>query len=364
MEDLEREQLLRNRQSLDHRLREIPGAVTTTLGRWKAKFPDGKYTPGVNYVIRKDGRRVKVTEKNAGEVAERLEIGSLIERQLQEGDVVLFNRQPSLHRMSMMAHKVRVMPGKTFRLHLSVCPPYNADFDGDEMNLHVLQGEEARAEAEILMKVQEHIMSPRFGGPIIGCIHDHISGAFLLTWRRPRISVEDAQQMLQQSGISASLENVKKDDRGRFVTGADLFSMLLPKGLHMRFKAAACKDPHTMEQQCPQDFCPVIEDGKLIAGAIDEKAIAAFKGQLLERIVRTLGNEEARQFLDTVTKIGVAYLTYRGFTTGIDDEDLPALPPEDEVLSLDDLDDDDDEDETTDILDEEGPADLKAAIKD
>ena len=64
-----------------------------------------------------------------------------------DGDIVLFNRQPSLHRMSMMAHTVRVMPGKTFRLNLCVCPPYNADFDGDEMNLHVLQSEEARAEA-------------------------------------------------------------------------------------------------------------------------------------------------------------------------------------------------------------------------
>jgi len=78
----------------------------------------------------------------------------------------------------MMATRSR-HAGKTFRFNLPCCPPYNADFDGDEMNLHVLQGEEARAEAEILMKVQENIRSPRFGGPIIGAIHDHISGNFL-----------------------------------------------------------------------------------------------------------------------------------------------------------------------------------------
>src|SRR5207244_7878581 len=67
-------------------------------------------------------------------------------------------------------------PHKTFRFNLAVCPPYNADFDGDEMNLHVLQSEEARAEARVLMRVQEHILSPRFGGPVIGGIHDHITG--------------------------------------------------------------------------------------------------------------------------------------------------------------------------------------------
>ena len=56
-----------------------------------------------------------------------------------DGDYVLFNRQPSLHKMSMMAHRVKVMKGNTFRLNVSVTPPYNADFDGDEMNMHVPQ---------------------------------------------------------------------------------------------------------------------------------------------------------------------------------------------------------------------------------
>ena len=82
--------------------------------------------------------------------------------------------------MSIMSHRIKVMEGRTFRLNPAVCPPYNADFDGDEMNLHVPQTEEARAEASILCSVQENILSPRFGGPIIGGIHDHISGILLL----------------------------------------------------------------------------------------------------------------------------------------------------------------------------------------
>ena len=107
--------------------------------------------------------------------------GVIVERHLIDGDVAIFNRQPSLHRMSMLVHEIRVMQGKTFRFNLADCTPYNADFDGDEMNLHVIQSEEARAEARILMRVQEHIISPRYGGSVIGGIHDHITGAYLLT---------------------------------------------------------------------------------------------------------------------------------------------------------------------------------------
>jgi len=150
----------------------------------------------VNYVIRPDGRRIKLTDKNAETVASTLEIGYVVERHLQKGDIVLCNRQPSLHRMSIMGHEVRIMEGKTFRFNLCVCPPYNADFDGDEMNLHGLQSEEARVEALILMKVQEHILSPRFGGPIIGGIHDHITGMFLLTFKQRHFTEDQTGRLL------------------------------------------------------------------------------------------------------------------------------------------------------------------------
>ena len=106
--------------------------------------------PGANYVIRTDGRRMRVADETKELILEKLEPGFIVERHLKDGDMVLFNRQPSLHRMSMMAHEVRVLPYKTFRLNLCVCPPYNADFDGDEMNMHVFQTDESRAEAKSL----------------------------------------------------------------------------------------------------------------------------------------------------------------------------------------------------------------------
>jgi len=103
-----------------------------------------------------------------------------------DGDIVLFNRQPSLHRISIMAHRVRVMPYKTFRLNLMVCTPYNADFDGDEMNLHVPQSPEAQAEARLLLQVQRNVISPRYGAPIIGAIRDFLTSSYLLRRRRGR----------------------------------------------------------------------------------------------------------------------------------------------------------------------------------
>ena len=104
-------------------------------------------------------------------------------RHLLDGDIVLFNRQPSLHKMSIMSHRVKVLPWRTFRFNECVCTPYNADFDGDEMNLHVPQNEEARAEALTLMGVPSNLVTPRNGALIVGATQDFLTGSYLLTQR-------------------------------------------------------------------------------------------------------------------------------------------------------------------------------------
>ena len=285
---------------------------------------DGKYVPGVNYVIRSDGRRIKVTERNAESIADGLETGYVVERHLMDKDVVLFNRQPSLHRMSMMAHTVRVMPWKTFRFNLCVCPPYNADFDGDEMNLHVLQSDEARAEAIILMRVQEHILSPRFGGPIIGAIHDHITGTFLLTHQDPLFDKQETLSILSKVKYT-DLPKPKLMDGKEYWTGHQLFTMVLPADFRITFKASICRNcPTCQKDQCDLDAYVKIRNGILLNGTIDEKAIGSFKGKILDKITRDYGADAAREFLDNVTKLAIGAIMVRGFTTGIDDEDIPA----------------------------------------
>ena len=114
-------------------------------------------------------------------VADKIRVGDIVERHLNDDDVVLFNRQPSLHRISIMAHRVKVLQWRTFRFNECVCGPYNADFDGDEMNIHVPQTEEAKAEAMILMGSLENISTPRNGEPLIAATQDFITASYLLT---------------------------------------------------------------------------------------------------------------------------------------------------------------------------------------
>ncbi len=271
----------------------------------------------VNYVIRPDGRRIKVTDFNKKDILEHIDIGWQVERQLMDGDITIFNRQPSLHRISIMGHYVRVMPDKTFKLNPSVCPPYNADFDGDEMNLHALQTEEARDEAILLMDVKNNLISPKFGGPIVGLDLDQISGIYLLTGDDVVMSKEEAAQLLADAGIDADLP-----DKETF-TGKEIFSLLLPKHINMEFIANCCTCDEKGPHKCPKDGYVVIKNGKVISGRIDSKAVGAFKGKLLHKIQRTCDNETARKFIDDCGRLGIAYLMRRGFSIGISDLDLP-----------------------------------------
>ncbi|NKQ38603.1 MAG: DNA-directed RNA polymerase subunit A' [Methanosarcinales archaeon] len=286
----------------------------------------GEVYPSAVYLFRPDGRRMKVLDSNKEELAEKIEVGWTVERQLQNGDIVLFNRQPSLHKMSIMSHFIKILPDKTFRLNPCVCPPYNADFDGDEMNMHVLQTEESRAEANILMQVQENVLSPRFGGPIIGGIHDHISGIFLLTRNEKRISKISAFELLRKSEIRELPKPSFVDEHGTpYWNGKQIFSQILPKGLNLRFpsKVNICDD--CVRGTCDCDTFVVIEDGELLRGTIDENGIGAFKGIIIETIIKQYGTDRGAQFIDDVTRLAIRGVMRTGLSFGIDDEDVPKV---------------------------------------
>ena len=235
--------------------------------------------------------------------------GMLVERHLIDGDVAIFNRQPSLHRMSMMVHEIRVMPGKTFRFNLAVCTPYNADFDGDEMNLHVIQSEEARAEAKILMRVQEHILTPRYGGAVIGGIHDHISGAYLLTRGDTMVPKHIALEMLGRIQWRGDMPEEVMIDGHPHYRGHDLVGLIVPENVHLNFKSRSTDLVH-------------VESGA-IDGTLDKRAIGAEDGRLLDAIVQRNGPRDGASFLDQFTQLTIGACSSLGFTTGIDDEDLP-----------------------------------------
>ncbi len=260
--------------------------------------------PGANYIVRLDGRRKRISDLNKEEIAKEIQPGYIVERHLMNGDVALFNRQPSLHRMSMMMHKVRVMPYKTFRLHLAVCPPYNADFDGDEMNLHVPQTEEAMAESEILMSVPKHLRSPRFSGPIIGLKIDYVSGMYLLTSDGTILTRDEFVPLIR--AVDKDIEIPKK----KKMTGKEIFSIFLPKDFSIEYKNKLGE-------------IVVIKNGKLIKGVIDKAGISAESGKIIDKLEKDYGWKVATNFVTKIGKLALEFLTRYGFSVSISDQDLP-----------------------------------------
>ncbi|MHA1820988.1 MAG: DNA-directed RNA polymerase subunit A' [Promethearchaeota archaeon] len=318
----------------------IPTHVTEwNIEEMKQLIINGPYKhPGANYIIRKDKRRIDLRYvRDRTLIADSIEPGFIVERHLKNGDLVLFNRQPSLHRMSIMAHEVRVMPGKTFRLSLLVCVPYNADFDGDEMNLHVPQGEEARAEAEFLLKVQEHIISPRYGGPIIGGVHDFISVGYVFTRKDSLFDKKTTFQLLEWGNVLRHNPTFRLSDLKPTVTdpeplysGKSIFSTLLPPDLNLQQKSNFCRNctdddgnPICYEADCPYDAFVNIVNGEMISGVIDEKLYGAGKPtSILLRFFKDYGPKKAREFLNDSSNMLLYIIIQYALTMGMDEVDI------------------------------------------
>ncbi|MFQ5920615.1 MAG: DNA-directed RNA polymerase subunit A', partial [Nitrososphaerales archaeon] len=277
--------------------------------------------PGANYIIRPDGVKIRldyVTDRQP--VADSLAPNYIVERHLSEGDVVMFNRQPSLHRISIMAHFVRVLPYRTFRLHPAVCPPYNADFDGDEMNLHVPQGHEARAEARLLMQVHDQLISPRYGGPIIGGIRDFITAAYLLTRDDTFLTKDEFANFALLGGYRGSMPKPAKSREGvKYYSGKQLLSLFFPDDFNYAITSKwlkASKTGKTMDV--------VIKNGELLSGVIDKASIGAEQpDSVLHRIAKDYGTGSARTFLNSVLTMLKTFITQHGFSYGYDDLLLP-----------------------------------------
>ncbi len=277
----------------------IPIYVT----KWNIEYAKGllvskEYPLATNH-ISKLGIRKRISDVNREELLAALQVGDIIERQLVDGDIVLFNRQPTLHRMSIMAHSVRVLPGKTFRMNLNATVPYNADFDGDEMNLHVPQTLEAQAEARFLMTPQALILSPRDGMPVMFAEEDTISGLYMLTRDGAAFTKEEAARMLASIGI---FELPKPEKDGRY-SGKAIFSMILPDDLDLETTG------HNKA---------VIKKGKLISGHIGGGLVDG-KGQLILELFSRYGPSEARLLLDRVIKLSMRAIYISGITISLRD---------------------------------------------
>ncbi len=195
--------------------------TTLNLEYMKELVSNGQIYPGANNIIRTDGRRKRLSNDLKQEIVAELQPGYKVERHLRDGDVVLFNRHPTLHKQGLMSHHVKVLPGRTFRLNPASAPPYNADFDGDEMNIHSPQNEEAIAETKILLDIKNNIISSKNNTNLVGTIADAVTGAYLLG--KCTLNKGDADQLLFYSGM---LNTIKKKE----IEGTEIFSQIIPKG--------------------------------------------------------------------------------------------------------------------------------------
>jgi len=266
--------------------------------------------PGANFVLRvnyRDGKtEVQKIDLKYRKKAIRLNIGDVVERHSVNGDHVLFNRQPTLHKPSMMAHEIHVLDiddANTFRVNVSVCKPYGADFDGDEMNIHLAQSIQARNELKRIANVKYQIIGVKDSKPIIGCFQDALSGAFLLTQKDVKIKGYDVANIL----ANTSSETKELIDMNKEYSGQEIFSHIIPSGIN------------NVKKNDKKEEILRIKDGELLIGILDDTTLSTAKNSIIHFIWDKYGPNKTRRFIDDVQKLVLNFLLQRGLTISFKD---------------------------------------------
>ena len=279
--------------------------------------------PGAKHIIRTDGTRVDLRfVKNKADLM--LSNGWIVERQLRDDDVVIFNRQPSLHKMSIMAHKAKVLDWSTFRLNLSCTSPYNADFDGDEMNLHVPQSLPARTEAELMMLSPRVIVSGQSNRPVMGIVQDSLLAVQKMTKRETFMERDLVYNILMWvSDWDGRVPPPAIYKPKELWTGKQILSLILPK---INLKSKASNGPGNDSSGRPQsnvfnsyDHKVTIQEGELLEGTIDKKSIGSGMGGIIHTSWLDCGHEETSRFMNQVQQITNYWVLQSSFSIGVSD---------------------------------------------
>ena len=306
--------------------------------------------PGAKSIKKKDsGRIISLSILDTSQII--VELGDIVNRHLIKDDIVLFNRQPSLHKMSMMQHRVLPLPYKTFRLNVSVTTPYNADFDGDEMNMHVPQSDASRIEIAELARVSSQIVSPANNKPIISLVQDTCVGSYIFTRYDNFITESEIKDILCDTNtISESkltkllskpvLKNGSNkktidalfndfpyfkfpsgDSSGYSLpydlwTGRDIFSLILP---NLNFtKCNKTYGDNDKELHQKRNKISIVK-GEVIDGVFDKHILGSSQNGLIHNIFNDFGMDRTKQFLEDTENIITNYVLKSGFSVGIGD---------------------------------------------
>ncbi|RUS82303.1 hypothetical protein EGW08_009935 [Elysia chlorotica] len=278
--------------------------------------------PGAKYIVRDNGERIDLRyHPKASDI--HLQIGYKVERHMVDNDVVVFNRQPTLHKMSMMCHRVKVLPWSTFRLNLSVTTPYNADFDGDEMNLHLPQSLETRAEIYNLAAVPRMIITPQANKPVMGIVQDTLCAVRKMTKRDVFITRAQMMNLLMflptWDGRMPQPALLKPEP---LWTGKQLFSLIIPgrvNCIRTHSTHPDSEDKSDYKWISPGDTRVLIEDGELISGIICKKTLGTSGGSLVHIVFLELGFEIAGEFYGNIQTVVNNWLLLEGHSIGIGD---------------------------------------------
>ena len=267
------------------------------------------------------GTRFMVNENVRGKII--LGIGDKVERYRQDGDPIVFNRQPTLHKQSMQGAETKLGKQLTNGAHLSYTTPLNLDFDGDETNLHAPQSVDAATEVMELMHVRNSIISPETSRPMMAAVFDSLDGSFLLTQDQTIIPVDSLDDLFgfltRRDQLSTLAYRLKKHNVSP-VSGRAMFSALLPADFDYEKEGVRIKDGILLNN-APD------EEGKMTKFFIAKGNIGVSHGSIVQFIHKDYGKTRTADFLTDVPFIIDPWFFIRGFSVGLQDC-IPEKPEE------------------------------------
>jgi len=320
----------------DHNFQELKEAVINGPYLW----------PGAVAIESENGQVINLQSKNLEErtaLANQLQAPSStsvngarpkkVHRHLNNGDIVIMNRQPTLHKPSMMCHRARVLPGeKTLRMHYANCNTYNADFDGDEMNLHFPQNELARSEAINIADTDHQYLSATAAKPLRGLIQDHISMGLAITNRDTFFTKEEYQQLLYAAIRPES--NHIYNERIEVVppaifkpkplwTGKQVITTIMKNIMPRNYVGLTFSSKSTTAEKLwgagSEEAQVIFKDGILCTGILDKAQIGPSGGGLINSVYEVYGHVAAGKLLSILGRLLTKLLHMRAFSCGVQD---------------------------------------------
>uniref|UniRef100_A0AB39JCQ8 DNA-directed RNA polymerase subunit n=1 Tax=Florenciella sp. virus SA2 TaxID=3240092 RepID=A0AB39JCQ8_9VIRU len=268
--------------------------------------------PGAKILEKKNGVNISLGYVDLDNI--KIEIGDIVHRHILDGDMVLFNRQPTLHRMSMMAHVAKIMyQGDTFRLNVADTKPYNADFDGDEMNMHMPQSDEAESELRYLANIPNHIISPGSNKPIIGIFQDSLIGSFLYTRKEVKFTRKEAMNLLVKTNKFNST-TLFDNDKQEF-TNFEILSEIMPN-ISLKYKTNLFTENDNFDTS---NKVLEINNGVITRGQHDKGVFGSSSIGTIHRIRKDFGITACQDYIDNLQSIITEYMKTTGFSVGISD---------------------------------------------